>query len=182
MSERSRTRYTILGMLTFDSMSGYEIVKAIKESTNHFWSESEGQIYPALSQCVKEELVTCIEESAMRSHNIKKTYSITTKGRELLSAWLKKEVQPTSIRNELLLKIFFGNHVDRHDTIHHITRQQKKLEVELHEYKKIYQELKINYKDSPNLPYWLMTLDLGVQSAETELLWCEKSLSLLRSE
>ena len=63
MNNRSRTKFTILGMLTLGKLTGYEIIKMIKSSTNYFWSESEGQIYPALNQCVVDGLATCKEEN-----------------------------------------------------------------------------------------------------------------------
>src|SRR5260221_14788803 len=76
MNSKSRTKYTILGMLTIAPMSGYEIKKAIQRSTAFFWSESEGQIYPALAQCLEKGWVTCQAASSKTSSREKKTYKI----------------------------------------------------------------------------------------------------------
>lgn len=181
MKAGSRTKYTILGMLSINSMSGYEIAKNIKNSTNHFWSESEGQLYPALSVCVKEKLATCKEENSQKSKRIKKIYTITPKGTKELQAWLKKESQTTLVRNELLLKLFFGNNVSTTDNVHHIRHQQKSLEQEINLYGNLRQEIIKKGTHSGHHKYWLITLDYGLKSAKAELTWCKESIKLLES-
>lgn len=179
MKTENRTRYTVLGMLAIENLSGYEIIKIIKSSTNHFWSESEGQIYPALAKCVKDGLATCKEYSAEKTGRAKKIYSITEKGKKELNAWLKKETHPALIRNELLLKLFFGKNIPIEDNIHHIVHYKKQLESELILYKKIRAEIAIKNKKSPHLKYWLMTVDYGIEISQAELSWCKKSLKNL---
>lgn len=178
MKEGSRTKYTILGMLGESPASGYEISKRIEGSTNYFWSESEGQIYPALAQCLKEGLVACKEEQATKSKQNKKIYSITTRGRKVLKEWLKKEPKNTLLRNELLLKLFFGGYTDIADNIRHLQNYQKKLEKELLSYEEIYERLSREWKKSPNLKYWLLSLDYGLKLTKAELAWCKDSLKL----
>lgn len=180
MSQYSRTKYTILGMLNLAPASGYEITKRIKTSTNYFWSESEGQIYPTLAKCVQEKLVTCKEEQTKAKQRIKKIYSITKKGQKILVAWLKQEPKATLVRNELLLKLFFGDNIDIEHNVHHLMHYQKKLEKEILLYEKIHEEIIIKNKKSPHLKYWLITLDYGVKSAKAELSWCKESLKLLQ--
>lgn len=180
MKERNRTKFTILGMLAISPASGYEIKKRIQTSTNHFWSESDGQIYPALAQCVKEGLASSKEVNAKNTHRAKKVYSITALGKKTLKIWLKKEPQATLNRNELLLKLFFGNNTDVSDNIHHLMHYQKTLEKELLSYEKIHQQLITQHKDSVHLKYWLITLDYGLKMTQAELAWCKGSLSYFR--
>ena len=179
MKEGNRTKYTILGMLGETPASGYEIIKRIEGSTNYFWSESEGQIYPALAQCLKEGLVACKEEQAAKSKQNKKVYSITVKGRKVLKEWLKKEPKNTLLRNELLLKLFFGSYTDVADSIRHLQNQQKNLEKELLTYDVIHARISREGKNSPGLKYWLLTLDYGLKLTKAELTWCKESLKLL---
>lgn len=180
MSRDSRTKFTILGMLSLSPASGYEITKRIKSSTNYFWSESEGQIYPTLAKCVQEELIVCDEEKTGSKQRLKKTYSITKKGEAALIAWLKQEPKATLVRNELLLKLFFGGNIDIEHNIYHLMHYQKKLEKEISTYEKIREEIVTKNKKSPHLKFWLMTLDYGIKSANIELLWCIDSLKLLQ--
>lgn len=180
MKAENRTRYTVLGMLAIDNLSGYEIIKIIKSSTNHFWSESEGQIYPTLAKCVEDGLATCKELTAEKSGRAKKIYSITAKGKKELTTWLKKECNPSLVRNELLLKLFFGKNISVEDNIDHIKHHQKQIESELILYKKIRADILFEHKKSPHLIYWVMTLDYGIEISKAELIWCNKVLKSLR--
>ncbi|HVV67704.1 MAG TPA: PadR family transcriptional regulator [Patescibacteria group bacterium] len=182
MNKRNRTKYTVLGMLALSDHTGYEIVKMIESSTNYFWSESEGQIYPALALCVKEKLATCKEETSQKIQRIKKIYSITTKGRNELSNWLKKEPQATLVRNELLLKLFFGKNMEAKDNLHHVIHSQKALEEEINTFLKIRKKLIHEYNQSPHLKYWLITLDFGLRTAKAQLTWCKETIKVLESE
>jgi DNA-binding PadR family transcriptional regulator len=180
MSERSRTKYIILGMLTLGDQSGYEIAKMIKSSTHYFWAESMGQIYPALAQCLKEGLITCKESS--QSKRVKKTYAITALGKKALAAWLKKEPQPTLVRNELLLKLFFGRNVDNRDNIKHILHQKNLLESELQTCQEIRQQILSQNKSAIDAKYWLITVDYGLKVIQAELGWCNDTLKVLEAK
>lgn len=180
LNNRSRTKYTVLGMLSSDKFTGYEIIKMIQSSTNYFWSESEGQIYPTLSQCVIDGLATFKEEKSQKIKRNKKVYSITTKGKKELVAWLKKEPQSSLVRNEFLLKLFFGGNLDKEDNLHHVIHRQKQLNAELNTYEKKRQVLIVEYRNHPQLKYWLMTLDYGIKTTKAELSWCKETLKLLK--
>lgn len=180
MKTRNRTKYTVLGMLALENMTGYEINKTIQASTNYFWSESEGQIYPALAQCVTEELASYKEKKSEKSNRLKKVYSITAKGRKELNAWLKKESQPALARNELLLKLFFGGNIDVGDNIHHIIHRQREIENELASYQKLRTEIMDAHATSIHSKYWLITLDYGLKSLKAELAWCKETLTILQ--
>ena len=48
MAKENRTRFAVLGMLHYGSMTGYEIRKRINEMVGYFWQEPNASIYPAL--------------------------------------------------------------------------------------------------------------------------------------
>ena len=39
-----KSKYAILGMLSIEPMSGYDIKKEVEKSISNFWTESYGQI------------------------------------------------------------------------------------------------------------------------------------------
>ena len=47
----------LLGLLSMAPMSGYDMRTVISQSIGHFWSESFGQIYPALKRLTAEGFV-----------------------------------------------------------------------------------------------------------------------------
>ncbi len=110
MKSTSKTKYAILGILTIKPMSGYEIKKMIDSSIAHFWNESFGQLYPALSKMAEEELISVTSENV--GSKPKNIYSITEKGITILREWLALSSDTEQVRVESLLKIFFGYNTD----------------------------------------------------------------------
>lgn len=54
MAKSGNTMFAVLGVLTKGVYSGYDIKKHFSGSLHHFWSESYGQIYPALKELVAQ--------------------------------------------------------------------------------------------------------------------------------
>jgi DNA-binding PadR family transcriptional regulator len=48
----------LLGLLTIEPMSGYDLGQNIRTSVGYMWNESYGQIYPNLKKLAVEGLVT----------------------------------------------------------------------------------------------------------------------------
>jgi len=120
-------------MLAFESASGYDIKKAMQETTSHFRSEIDGAIYPILKELLDDSLVSCAIENE-ESGRPRKVYSITTEGRSELEEWLEPEPSIYSGRNELLLKVFFGEHTNSQSIIRHIKKFQMHVKEQLHLY------------------------------------------------
>jgi DNA-binding PadR family transcriptional regulator len=103
----SATAYVILGFLSWQPMSGYEIKGFVDQSTRFFWAASYGQIYPELRSLAEEGLVAGTERpTGGRKRTI---YSLTDEGRAALERWLGEEPQVYETRDEGLLKLFFAD-------------------------------------------------------------------------
>ena len=175
----TKSKYAILGMLSIRPMSGYDIKKEIQESISNFWTESYGQIYPVLKSLVTEKLVTkTVQRGAGKPD--RHVYSLTAAGRKELQAWLAEGSTPKVERNELLLKLFFGEEVKVSVNIRHV-EQFRKLQLEsLEKYKWIEKEIRAtNPADDPNMPYWLMTVRYGQHVRRALLDWCDETLAKL---
>lgn len=175
----TKSRYAILGMLGIAPMSGYDIKKEIGESVSNFWTESYGQIYPVLKTLVAEKLVTkTVRKGAGKPD--RHVYSLTAAGREELRAWLAEEVSTPKVeRNELLLKLFFGEEVEAGVNVRHVERFREHQRELFEKYRMIEKEIKIRHPDDPNLPYWLMTLSYGQHARRALLDWCDETLAKL---
>ena len=66
----------LLGLLTIEPMSGYDLGQAIRTSVGFFWNESYGQIYPNLKKLAAEGFVTAKTER-QKGKPDKRIYSIT---------------------------------------------------------------------------------------------------------
>lgn len=179
MKNSSKTQYALLGALSLHPMSGYEIKKMLKESTNYFWSESNGQIYPTLAKLAKSKLVS-IEEQ-MVGAKIKKNYTITKAGHVKLQEWLKQDFEYYPLRDELLLKLFYGQNVSPSVSIRQIQKHLKKCQELLKVYEKIEKEVTILVKQGKRPVYFLITVKAGVGAAKNEIVWCKESIALIQS-
>src|ERR1022692_4335134 len=111
MAKRSSSSMEVLlGLLTIESMSGYDLGLTIRGSVGHFWNESYGQIYPNLKKLAHDGLVS-FKTERQKGKPDRRIYSITKKGRERLTEWIAIPPQPEIPRNEMLLKLFFGEQV-----------------------------------------------------------------------
>jgi DNA-binding PadR family transcriptional regulator len=103
----SPTARVILGMLRLGVRTGYDIKQTIEFSTRFFWNASYGQIYPELRRLERAGLVESELDPASRR---KRTlYRLTPAGERALLDWLSGPSDLFDMRDEALLKFFFGD-------------------------------------------------------------------------
>jgi DNA-binding PadR family transcriptional regulator len=84
MARRSSSgQEVLLGLLTVEPMSGYDLGQSIRASIGFFWNESYGQIYPNLKKLAAAGLVAAKTEK-QKGKPDRQVYSITPSGREHL--------------------------------------------------------------------------------------------------
>lgn len=173
-----RTRFAVLGMLTLQPMSGYDIRKAIDASIAHFWNESYGQIYPILKGLAREGLITAnTRGNGLRS---RQEYAITAKGRSALEAWLGKPPRRDAVRNELLLKLFFARNAPLEQSLSYLEEYRRSQAAELQHFRRMECDLIREHSAHRDLPYWLMTLRFGIRHCVATIRWAEDALRELR--
>ena len=176
MAKSNKTQYAILGMLSIEPMSGYAIRQLIQQSTANFWSESDGQLYPALASLTKQGLITCKATETVNPRE-KKVYRITSAGKAELKNWLAQESEKQIVRSEFMLKLFFGANVAPEINLEHVQAYRYRIKSRLAQLLETQKQIK--QEDSPHLPYWLMSIDYGIKLAETQLEWCKDVIHAL---
>jgi len=182
LASQSRTPYTILGCLTLQPMSGYDVKQFLERTLVHFWSESPGQIYPTLRRLEEQGLAEGSAEPGQRGKE-KRVYRITDAGRETLQAWLRKPAEPSQPRYEHTLKLFFGHSVGREASLAHVERLRRRTEADLAHYREHERELAEQAAKEPDspAPYWLVVLRGGIQYSAMALEWCDETEATLRA-
>jgi DNA-binding PadR family transcriptional regulator len=175
----SSSREVLLGLLTVEPMSGYDLGQSIRISVGHFWRESYGQIYPNLKKLAAGGLVTAKAER-QKGKPDRRVYSITQKGREQLAKWLAVEPQPEIPRNELLLKLFFGTQAGPKTVIGYVERMAQSNKAYLEKFRQIERELLSQMGRYPDVPYWRMAARFGQMELEAHVRWTEETLTALR--
>ena len=174
------TPYAILGMLSIYPMSGYDIRKEAASSIGYFWNESYGQIYPALRELRAQSLIR-LRPGQRGGNRDRHVYEITDRGKEALGRWRAEPPRPQPIRNELLLKMFFGDRESIPTETGWIERRLAEESEELREFRRLRRQLMKEQRDHPSLPFWLITLSYGEHCARATIRWCRETLIALRS-
>src|SRR5271166_2268130 len=179
MARRSSSSMEVLlGLLAIEPMSGYDLGLTIRGSVGYFWNESYGQIYPNLKKLANDGFVSCKTER-QKGKPDRRIYSITPKGRERLMTWLAVSPQPEIPRNELLLKLFFGEQVPTQILIGYVERmaEERRALIELLE-RTEREEIDKN-QHYPGAPYWRMAARFGQMEMRAHLRWAEETLAEL---
>lgn len=182
MKKYNDTTYAILGVLTTDCKSGYEVKQLIDRSLHHFWKISYGQIYPALKLIVEEGLAKVSPASTI-GRSDKREYHLTEKGLDTLRQWLAQPLdQVPSERNEVLLKLFFGQYLSFEKKLVLLQDYERQLRIRYETYVAIEQNIQELYPDEADAKYWLYTLDYGKKVAQAGIDWCVETCESMKKE
>jgi PadR family transcriptional regulator, regulatory protein AphA len=172
--ELSATAYVILGMVSREPRSGYEIKAAVDNTTRFFWAASYGQIYPELKRLSEAGLVEGTDAS--QGDRKRTVYAITPAGETELKDWLRLPPAASEMREEGLLKLFFSNVLtseEAAETLRVMGRQRHALSERLRA-----MEPKVLAKEEED-PFPAMVLRGGIEYNEWFAEWCERMESHL---
>jgi DNA-binding PadR family transcriptional regulator len=168
--ELSPTAYVILGMVSREPRSGYEIKALVDNSTRFFWAASYGQIYPELKRLSEAGLVEGVD--APRGERKRTVYAITVDGEEELKAWLRQPPSTYEMRDEGLLKLFFAGALPREEATPILRSMREHHRGVLERLRAI--EPKALAKSAEGDPFPLMVLQGGIEFNEWFAKWCER--------
>ena len=169
-----QTDYVILGLLAEQPLSGYQIKKIVDIRFKFFWSESFGQIFPAL----KALAVAGLAEELKQEHKdgrAAKQYQITPAGREALVLWLRQPVEKESLRLEILLKTYFSNYTSPSVMLSHLAAFEESHKSQLHILGLFQQELERIPDEDENHREILRVIDFGQKANRAYLDWCRET-------
>jgi PadR family transcriptional regulator, regulatory protein AphA len=165
--ELSATAYVILGMVSREPRSGYEIKAVVDNTTRFFWAASYGQIYPELKRLSKAGLVEGVDAS---TGDRKRTrYAITADGEGELKNWLRQPPETVEMREEGLLKLFFAGALEPEEAVETL-RAMRAMRLELTERLRAMEPEKTEMED----PFPLMVLRAGIEFNTWFADWCER--------
>jgi PadR family transcriptional regulator, regulatory protein AphA len=175
--------HALLGLLSYKPATGYDLKAAFASSIGMFWNASLPQIYRTLGQMEKTGLLSFRIEQQEGKPN-RKIYDLTDQGKKELNDWLSRPLEFPQVRkNDMLMKIFFGNKISQKDLIEHFKKWrsssaslQEKLEKEVSPIAAHYSEL-TGVKD--DMYFWLLTADYGRRQSKAVVEWCDAALAFL---
>ena len=158
MSSLTPPARVILGMLKLGIHTGYDIKKAIDTSTRFFWGASFGQIYPELRRLSEAGL---IKGKPDPRGQVKRTmYSLTPKGERALHDWLTDSESFTfEMRDESLLRLFFGDALSREEVVANLHARVVFLDMVLERFREIEVDARTGFATDEQLyPYLALQL------------------------
>lgn len=167
----------MLGALSVAPMTGYALRKAITETLGHFWSESFGQIYPALARLQASGLIAPQGDGRTSGQ----VFALTRTGRRRLIALLRRPIAPAPPRSGTLLRLFFADLLAPEERRALVTEARDRAMKSLAELAVVRAELEreIQAGTDPGAPYRRMTLSAGEHAARAQLAWAEETLEAL---
>jgi DNA-binding PadR family transcriptional regulator len=175
------TGYVVLGILAIGGdLSGYQIRQWVEQAIGFFWSESFGQIYPALKHLAAAKLIKALPQA--NGGRGARPYRITPAGREALRRWLQRAPKTERPRNELLLKLFFGAVTGSGRAQDFLAEAARGLEGRVRAITAAEQLIIEEDRASPNLVFSLITVMSGRLVYAARLEWVRSSLKLLEAQ
>jgi DNA-binding PadR family transcriptional regulator len=104
-------KFALLGLIALKPASGYDIKRIIDRSIYFVWNVTGPQIYNTL-RTLREEGLVSSESVAQQGKPDKQIHSITPKGMQALQEFANEPVRASVTRDDVLLRIFFGNFAD----------------------------------------------------------------------
>lgn len=164
----------ILGFLCEHPMSGYEIKQQMENSVGFFFDASYGGIYPALRKLEKEghvEKQVILQEGKPN----KNLFAITDSGKELFQVYLNSPLNPTIVRSDLLIRIFFGRFTSKENILEWLKEEKAQNEWKLKQYADIGEKY-------PMEKFQRITLEYGIRNSEMIITLIEEELKKLEEE
>ncbi|MEG8105224.1 MULTISPECIES: PadR family transcriptional regulator [Actinomyces] len=102
-----RLRHAILGLLSHQPQSGYDLNRAFTSSVVYFWHADQSQIYRTLDRLEADGAISTqvIPQSGRPDRRL---HSLTESGRAELDAWLMSPLEPNTVKDPLLARVFFA--------------------------------------------------------------------------
>lgn len=176
--------FSILGFLHYHPYSGYDLKKAFDTSVRHFWSADQSQIYRTLGRLTEQGLVE-MEVVEQTERPDRKVYHITQAGREALSRWLRSTMPPQETRSAALIQVFFAGQLSDEEILAKFEEATQSMRAVLEVYRHVPQEIEA-YVAAIGSPreefFWMLTLELGIQSMQTQIDWMESVMRRIRNK
>lgn len=188
LSERSiMLKYVLLGALSYQALTGYQIKQFVDTSARHFWYAQPSQIYRTLSQLESEGLLKS-EIQPQDDRPDRRLYQLTEAGRADLLDWLAQpmtEIEPT--KDSFLLRLFYSAKIDKETLLTQLRLQRSLRQQQL----KLYHDeisaiIDASTAGRPELKrdalLWHAARRVGELSEETYIRWLDETIRLIEAE
>jgi PadR family transcriptional regulator AphA len=169
-------RFFILGLLTQQPMSGYDVKRFLKGLSWLIGSPSGGSLYPILRALRQEGLVT-VEIVPGLDKPPKKVYSITEAGRQQLQAWVDQPAVSKAPLKAFVMRLLLAGNFSSAGLMAHL--RQRRAQVAAH-HQALHEAVDMS-REERDLERFL-AMDYGLTLASAELSWLDNTLHNLSEQ
>lgn len=176
--------HAILGLLSVNPLSGYDIKKMFEGSAALYWSGNNNQIYKTLIKIHGLDWVSR-ETQVQEGAPARKIYSITEKGLKELRRWVLSDPEIPQTRNSFLIQLAWADSLDSSEIDGLLERYESELRIQLTMLRFQKQEQNVSPSGVPRDNYinvvlartpretflWNMILENWISYYQTELKW-----------
>lgn len=173
MTRSSQTDLAVLAVLSVEPLTGYAVREAVTSHLGAFWSESFGQIYPALARLRADGLVAA--DAGARGGST--LHRLTPAGRARLVELMREAPVATPPRNGILLRLFFGDVLGVAACRELVAESRARAEQQLALLAAVRAEAEND--EAEQRPFRLMTISAGEHSARAAVAWADETLAAL---
>lgn len=177
-------KFGLLGLLSYEDMTGYELSKTFKESLSFFWQAQTSQIYRELNAMEETNWLSSYVEIQKEKPN-RRVYSITEIGKEAFYRWLHTDL-PLDFypsRSETLMRVFFSAQNKIVDTIEALKKLENAYCEQIIKIK-MSNEIIARYSSKANsdmdIVFWNLTGQFGLEYCEMCIKWIRNSIDELK--
>ena len=163
-------RFFILGLLTQQPMSGYDIRRFLKSLGWLLGNPSFGMIYPALHALLKDELVT-VEVVSRESKPPRKIYSITKEGEQALREWLNQPTKANASLRSFVMRLSLASSFVPDRLAGYLRERRDQVAAQHADLSKMIDEMGQGVDHGQRL-----ALDYSMAVADAELAWLDRTL------
>ena len=162
----NNTQVVLLGMVGSGRRTGYEIKRAIDNSTSYFWGASVGGIYPELKRLDEQGLLRS------RRDGRRTVYELTAAGDRALHDWLVSDDPGVyELRHEFMLRLFFADRLSPDEALEVVRGMRERHEHAVAQLK----ALRPHGNRPPRLQYPSLVREFGEEWNEWVVDWCRRT-------
>ena len=177
-------RYVLLGLLTEQPQTGYEVQKALDASVSYYWQATFQQTYGELRRLEREGLIEG-RQVPRGEQALKTIYSVTPKGEAALDRWLDHPSRVAPVRYEFLVRMFQAQRMPRERALARVREHRRSHEERLTTYRMLRARLTEAGVTDTKVPEPLLgrylTLQFGITYEEQSGAWCDWAIGILET-
>jgi PadR family transcriptional regulator, regulatory protein AphA len=174
MPRVNKSQYALLGFLSKRDLSGYDLLRIFERIGPFFWTESNAQVYPMLKKLEQQGMVQSVldDRSGARQRRI---YSITAEGKAHLIDWLNEPLSEPRYREELCLRMAFGQFQSRAQLLQKLDEFSIQLQRQLQQVTKAREHFDVEHAGRADQMFLQMNMDYTETVLKAKQQWCQQA-------